>query len=424
MSPAIRILIGLGAGLAVGAALGVTKAPVTPNAIAVAGFVGGLWLDALKMTVVPLVFALLVTGISAAANASAAGGIAARSLGLFVLLLCAGAALSATVMPLLLTIFPILPAAAEALRAGAAASTTAIPPPPPLSEWLHGIIPVNAIAAASTGAMLPVVVFALFFGFAATRVIPEQRERVVEFFRALAAIMLVIVRWVLWIAPVGVFGLALAMGAQNGLTAVGALGHYILLISAMCILTGLTAYPLAVMLGRLSFRRFARAAVPAQSVAASTQSSLASLPAMVSSAETQLGLPSTVAGVTLPLAVSLYRATSPIANFAVAIYVASVYGIVLAPASLLAGAAVAVAANFAAVGISSQVSFFVTISPICLAMGVPVELLAVLIAVETIPDIFRTTANVTMDLAVATIVTRQAKHPESIHYDGEPRSVR
>lgn len=412
MSPAVRILIGLGAGLAVGAALAATRATVTPSAIAVAGFVGGLWLDALRMTVVPLVFALLVSGISAAANAAAAGGIAAQSLGLFVLLLCAGAAFSALIMPVLLTLFPILPSAAAALRAGAAASKTAIPPPPPLSEWLHGIIPVNAIAAASTGAMLPVVVFALFFGFAATRVSPEERERVVEFFRALAAIMLVIVRWVLWIAPVGVFGLALAMGAQSGLTAVGALGHYIALISAMCILTGLTAYPLAVLLGRIPVGCFARAAVPPQSVAASTQSSLASLPAMVSAAETQLALPATVAGVTLPLAVSLFRATSPVANLAVAIYVASIYGIALGPAALIAGAAVAVAANFAAVGISSQVSFFVTISPICLAMGLPVELLAVLIAVETIPDIFRTTTNVTMDLAVATIVGRQVGHSQ------------
>lgn len=413
MSPAVRILMGLGAGLAVGAALAATRATVTPSAIAVAGFVGGLWLDALRMTVVPLVFALLVSGISAAANAAAAGGIAARSLGLFVLLLCAGAAFSAIVMPLLLILFPVLPNAATALSAGAAASTTAIPPPPPLSEWLHGIIPVNAIAAASTGAMLPVVVFALFFGFAATRVSSEERERVVGFFRALAAIMLVIVRWVLWVAPVGVFGLALTMGAQSGLTAVGALGHYIAVISAMCILTGLTAYPLAVLVGRIPVGRFARAAVPPQSVAASTQSSLASLPAMVSAAETQLELPSTVAGVTLPLAVSLFRATSPVANLAVAIYVASINGVALGPAALLAGAAVAVAANFAAVGISSQVSFFVTISPICLAMGVPVELLAVLIAVETIPDIFRTTTNVTMDLAVATIVARQVKESES-----------
>jgi Na+/H+-dicarboxylate symporter len=420
MTPALRILIGLAAGLAVGAALAATEASATPQAIAVAGFVGGLWLDALRMTVVPLVFALLVSGISAAANAAAAGGIAARSLGLFILLLCAGAAFSAIMMPVLLALFPISPDAAGALRAGAAASTTAIPPPPPLSEWLHGIIPVNAIAAASTGAMLPVVVFALFFGFAATRVSSDQRERVVEFFRALAAIMLVIVRWVLWIAPLGVFGLALAMGAQTGLTAVGALGHYIALISAMCILTGLIAYLLAALLGRIPLGRFARAAIPAQSVAASTQSSLASLPAMVSSAETQLALPPTVAGVTLPLAVSLYRATSPVANFAVAIYVASVYGVTLGPASLLAGAAVAVAANFAAVGISSQVSFFVTISPICLAMGVPVELLAVLIAVETIPDIFRTTANVTMDLAVTTVVARQAKQSQPTSYDAEP----
>ena len=120
-----------------------------------------------------------------------------------------------------------------------------------------------------------------------------------------------------------------------------------------------------------------------------------------------LGIRKEEAGVVLPLAVSIFRAASAAANVAVAIYLAHLHGIPLSPGVLLLGACVAAVVSLAAVGLPAQVSFFASIGPVCLAMGVPIGILPLLLAVETFPDIFRTVGNVTADLTVARIVARR-----------------
>jgi len=147
-------------------------------------------------------------------------------------------------------------------------------------------------------------------------------------------------------------------------------------------------------------------------VAISTQSSLASLPAMLA-ATRSLGVRETVADVTLPLSVALFRATGPAMNLAVAIYVAHWLGIEVGMPAMIAGTAVAAVASYGAVSLPGQVSFFTSIAPIAFAMGVPVAPLAILIAVETIPDIFRTLGNVTWDVAVTGAVDRRAGSTDS-----------
>lgn len=412
ISPAVRTLAALAAGLAVGAALAAAQAPLTDETVAVARVVGGLWLDALRMTIIPLVFALLVNGIVAAASAASAGRVAGRSMGLFAILLVAASGLGVALGAALLWIWPIPPEAAAALRSSATGLGGAIPTAPEGSAFWQNIIPKNPIKAAAEGAILPLVIFALAFGFALTRIEGERRAGLAAMFSTLAETMLVIVGWVLWLAPLGVFALALVVSANTGLSAAAALAHYVVFISLVGLGAGLLGYPLAAIGGRIPLLRFLRAAGPAQAVAASTQSSLASLPAMLVSAR-RLELPDAVSGVTLPMAVSLFRITNPMMNIAIAVYAAGIYGIELGPTQIIAGMVMATAGNFSAVGVSSQVNFFTTVAPVLLAMGIPIELLALLIAVETIPDIFRTTSNVTMDLAVTTVVARASREPEA-----------
>jgi Na+/H+-dicarboxylate symporter len=110
----------------------------------------------------------------------------------------------------------------------------------------------------------------------------------------------------------------------------------------------------------------------------------------------------------LPLAVSVFRITSPVANLAVVLYSASLFGVELSLVQFLAGAAIAVVMSFASVGLPGQVSFFTSIVPICVVMGVPLGMLPLLLAVETIPDIFRTIGNVTADVAITAVVARNA----------------
>ncbi len=420
MSLTLRILMALVLGLAIGAGLAAFKPQWLGPSTEVAKVVGGLWLDALRMTIVPLIFSLLVTGVASAAGTLAAGGVAARTLGLFAVLLLAAALLSALVVPAILQVFPIPMEAATALRAGLG-EHPAVPGLPPIGDWLRSFVPVNPVGAAANGAIVPLVVFALVFGLAVTRIEAKSRNSLLAVLDAVVAAMLVIVRWVLWAAPAGVLALSLQVGATAGVGAAGALAHYVLVISAVCIMVTLALYPLVTLTTRIPLVQFARAAAPAQLVAFSTQSSIASLPAMVDATQKALGVPEHVSNLVLPLAVSLFRITSATANMAVAVYVAALFGVPLTPLTLGTGVIVAAIVSLAAVGLPSQVSFFTAIGPVCLAMGAPITVLPLLLAIESIPDIFRTVGNVTADIAVTAMIDRNAPRQDPGSEADHPR---
>ena len=412
-----RVLIALALGLGIGAAVQGSGVTVDPGVISGVEAVGGLWLNALQMTVVPLVFSLLVTGIAAASDAAATGRLAARSVVLFVGLVALSAALTLLLVPLVLAVWPVGAQAAQALIAGAGAAPAdgleAAAQGGGFAQWLKSLAPANPVRAAAENAVLPLVLFGAFFGFAATRLPADQRALIVNVFEAVAQIMIIIVRWVLLAAPIGVFALALVLGLRSGFGSAPALIHYILLVSGACIVTVILSYPLAVFGGRVSIARFARALVPVQAVAFSTQSSLGTLPVMVERAQDFLGIPERVAGLVLPLAVAIFRITSPVANLSVALFIAHVSGLEPSVGQMAAAGVVALAVSIGTVGLPGQVSFFASMAPICLALGVPLELLPLLLAVEVIPDIFRTLGNVSADMAVTAVL-------DDSDPDGEP----
>ncbi|NVD45062.1 dicarboxylate/amino acid:cation symporter [Qipengyuania atrilutea] len=365
--------------------------------------VGTLWLRALQMTIIPLVAALLVMGISQLAKAASAGSTARRMLLLVFVILVLGGIASVVLMPLLLEVFPI-PASAGAFLSDSAGEAQ---PVPEIAEFLKSLIAPNLFAAASETAMLPLTIFFALLALALQRIPESQRATLLAFFHALANAMLVIIGWVLWLAPAGVFALAVGVAARAGGGAFLALGHYIAVVSAMGAVILLAAYVIGIGLARIGPGRFFTALLPAQAVAISTQSSLASLPAMLDSAK-RLDIREEVAEFVLPLAVAIFRATSPAMNLAVAVYVAYLAGVELTPTALIAAVAVAFVISIGSVSLPGSISFVISIGPIALAMGVPIEPLAILVAVEMLPDIMRTLANVTMNVAVACAVDRSA----------------
>jgi len=416
----VAILTALIGGLLLGIAAAGIDAPWRDPATRTALVIGGLWLDALKMTVIPLIIALLVTGIVGSAEAARAGGLATRSILWFVVVLTASAIFGGVMMPALLALFPLPESAAEALRVGLAsvdpgATAGAVPT---AADFLRSVIPPNVIAAAAEDKILPLVVFTAIFGFAMTRIEAPKRKALAGLFDAIAATMLVIIGWVLWIAPAGVLALAFAVGAGAGAAALGAIAHYVVMISLLGLLIVIASYGIAVIFGRVPLGVFARAMVAPQAVAISTQSSLASLPAMLTAAKA-MGVRDTSADVTLPLAVALFRATGPAMNFGVAFYVAHWFGIDPSPLQMVAAIALASVMSYSAVSLPGQISFVTSIAPIALALGVPIEPLALLIAVETIPDIFRTLGNVMMDVSVTAAVDRQDQRLEISRTESE-----
>lgn len=399
--PGMLTLTGLVAGLGLGMALKGTA--VLPPLLAIAGPLGAFWLKALKMTILPLVAGLMFTGIVETAAAANAGAMARRTLGFFVGLLAASTVVGGTLMPLLLNLFP-----APVIAVPPGASATASAPLPGLADFLASLVPANVVSAAAEDAMLPVIVFTALFALATTRLAETPRRQLALLFEGLAGAMIVVIGWVLKVAPLGVFALGVSLAASGGGAAFGALAHYIVLVSSVGAVFLLTAYPLAMLGGHKPFGAFARAVLPAQVVAVSTQSSLASLPTMLASCRA-LGVRSTTAEFVLPLAVTLYRATSPAMNMGVCIYAARLAGYELTPMAIAAGGVVAFVTTFGTVSLPGTISFIASTGPIAAAMGVPLWPLGVLVAVEMLPDVMRTVANVTMDVAVTAAVDAGAE---------------
>lgn len=394
------LVLGLGGGLV----LAFVAPGVMPHVLAVAGPVGDLWLRALQATIVPLVAALVFTGVYQSMRTASAGGIAQASMGWFLLVLAFSAATALTVPTLLLMAFPVPAAAGAALRAGLGG-----PVPqglPGVAEYLQAIVPANVIDAAAQTRMLPLIVFMSVFAIATSRLEQAARSALSGLFAAIAAAMLVVIGWVLAAAPIGVFALSLAVAARSGPAAAGALAHYIVVVTASGTVVWLASYPFAALVARQPLRRFARELLPVQIFALSTQSSLASLPAMLGACE-RLGLRAATAEFVLPLAVALFRATSPAMNLGVAVYVAHWYGVPLSAGACVSGFFLAVLISLSTVSLPGTISFLASVGPIAIAMGVPVAPLALLVAVEVVPDLMRTLGNVTFDVAVVAAVNRR-----------------
>jgi Na+/H+-dicarboxylate symporter len=399
--PAGWTFVGLTAGLLAGMAL--QSGPLAAPVLAVVQPVGTLWLKALQMTILPLVSALIFIGVVQAVQAAFAGGMARRTVALFAGVLIAGALAAVVLTPLLLRAFPVPAGAAAALSEGNPAGARAAIPG--FADFLGALVPANVFEAAAAGVILPVVLFMALFALATTRLPEEPRQLLNGLFGAIAGAMMVVIGWVLALAPIGVFALAMGVAASSGAALVALLGHYIAIVSLAGLAVLLGAYLLAVFAARLGPLAFARSVAPAQAVAISTQSSLASLPAMLVACR-KLGLREASADFVLPLAVALLRATSPAMNLAVVIYVASMTGVELSPAALAAGIAVSMLAMLGSPSLPGTISFVTATGPIALAMGVPIEPLALLVAVEMLPDVMRTLGNVTMDVAVTATIDR------------------
>ena len=422
MSLTTRVLIALVAGLGLGLLVSVSGNPALVNATRWIEPLGSLFINAIRMTVIPLVVGSLVAGIASAPDTSSLGKVGLRAIVLFLVTLFVAAIVTAIVTPPLLGLFVIDPAAQASLQASATqtATTTAesVRRIPGFTQWLIDLVPTNPVRAAADAAMLPLIVFTLAFGLAVAGLKGETKATVVKVFEAVRDAALTLVQWILMAAPIGVFALALGLSARLGISAIGALAGYIVIVAVLTILLGaLMLYPMAARLGRVPLREFARAALPAQAVAFSSRSSLAALPAMIEGARERLHLPDEITSFFLPLAASVYRIGAAIGQTAGVVFIAQLYGVALGPAQLATIVLTVVATSFSVPGIPG--GSIVIMAPVLMSAGLPVEGIGILLGADTIPDMFRTTANVTGHLAVATAVgeksekreARSEKHP-------------
>ena len=266
----LALLLGLAVGLAVAAA----RQPVLSRAVGLLEPIGAIWVNAIRMTVVPLVVALLLRAVARDADASVGrmGGVSFAS---FVALHIVAVVVALVVVPPIMAGLSIDAGAAARLQAEATAATSAttdqVRALPGLGQWVASLAPANVIRAAADGAMLPLIVFTVLFGLALRRISPERRGAVLAVIDGIGSAMLEIVRWLIVLAPIGVFTLVAPLAARLGLSLAGALGYYVVAYIVAMLALALALCVAGALGGGIAPITFVRAALPAQAVAFSSR---------------------------------------------------------------------------------------------------------------------------------------------------------
>ena len=369
--------------------------------------VGRIFIASLKLLVVPLVLVSLICGMTSLGNSARMGAIAGKTIMLY--MLTTGIAVS----------LGLIGATLLSPGTGLAIDTSATYTPkaaPPLTDVLVNIFPSNPFSAMAKGEMLQVIVFALLVGFALTRS-GEAGQRISAWFRDMEAVVMRMVGILIELAPWGVFALLVKLFATMGFTTILNLAAYFLTLSGILLLHGLVVYPLLLRtltglnptILLLKMRRV-------WAFAFSTASSGATLPVTLRTVEARLGVPKSVAGFSIPLGATINMDGTAIMQGVATVFIAQVYGIDLTATQLLM---VIMTATLASIGTAAVPGVgLITLSLVLQQAGLPVEGVALIIGVDRLLDMIRTTVNVTGDATVSTIVAyREGQLNEAIYND-------
>jgi Na+/H+-dicarboxylate symporter len=401
----VAILIGLIAGLALGL---IASATGSPALLAIAEGVaplGTVFMRAIQMVVIPLVAVTVFVGVARLGDVRKLGRLGGFSLGFIWLTTIPAILIGMGLMGLTVRFAPVveLPPAAEATA----------PELPGITDFLVNLVPGNPFEAAANGALLPMIVFTVLVAAAAGTLARERREHLIQLGESLSDVFIKLVHWVLRIAPIGVFGLAAPVTARTGLAMLQSLGVFIAtVVAGLFLFMALVLLPAVRYLGGIELGRFIRGTLGTYSLGFSTTSSVATLPMMLEEADQNLHLSPGVSRLVLPLAASLNRCGSALFQGASVVFLASLYGIPF-PVSAMAGALLAtflVSLTIAPVPSASVM----TMVPALAELGVPVSGLGILLAIDRIPDMFRTGTNVIGDVAAAAVVDGMLGDEDSV----------
>jgi proton glutamate symport protein len=406
MSLTNRVLLGLVTGFFLGLELAGSTSAAAAGLLAVMAPIGTIFINLIRMTVIPLVASMLIASVGSLAASGALGRAGARAAIVAMAMLTVTAVATVLIATPALARIQIDQGAALALR-GPATSATAYAAPaavPALGQWFVDLVSPNVVKAAADGAMLPVIVFAVLFGVALAGVTAERRDPVLRVTQGIADAMQRLVSGILELAPFGVFALAVPLASKLGLAAAGAVLAYIALVVLLTVLAAaVLLYPVGIVAGGMSPRAFVSFCAPAQAVAFASRSSLAALPAMVESGE-RANLPPVVSRFIVPLAASVFRIGAAVAMPVGVLFLARLYGATLSPQQLASVVFTVILSSFAVPGVPG--GSIIAMVPVLTAVDLPVDGIGILLAVDTIPDMFRTTANVTGSLTLAAILRR------------------
>lgn len=401
-----QIAIALGAAVVAGTLWG-----DVPWFIQACSFVGELFINALKMIIIPLILGAIVSGMAALAG----GGKLGR-MGLHTMLFYMGSGLAAILVGLF-WVDVLQPGVVDGKPAGAMLGLSADAQKVAASMESKGwgelakvvqmMLPPNIIAAAAEGQMLGIVCFALLFGYFAARLSPDTGPTQHRFWRGVYEVMVAITGLVMRFAPIGVFGLVTRVVAQTGLDAVMPLATFFLAVILGLLTHALVTLPLVLRLvARVSPVRHFQAMAPALLTAFSTSSSAATLPVTLDCIEKRAGVPPRVSGFVLPVGANINTDGSALYECVAAMFIAQAYGVNLDFATQFLVVVIALLTSLGVAGIPA--ASLIAIVIILGAVGVPAEGIGLILAVDRVLDMSRTTVNVLGDSVATVTVARLA----------------
>ncbi len=411
-----KISIGLVLGVAVGAAVNVLDLADTAawrdGALPLLSFVGAAFIRAITMIVIPLVVASLLTGVASLGDIRKLGRIGGKTVAYYLLTTAVAITIGLTLALLVRPGSRIDPASRDALAlefTGEAAGKVALAAEKPgVWDVLLNMIPNNPVAAAAEGNLLPLIVFVIIFGAAITLLIPERRDPILTFFAGVNDASMVVIDWIMKLAPYAVFALIASVISRFGINVLQSLAIYSGVVIAGLALHAFGTYgTLVALLARMNPLDFFRRIRNVPLIAFSTSSSNATLPVTIETAEEELGVSNSVASFVLPLGATINMDGTALYQGVATVFIAQVYGVTLGVEQLLTIVLTATLASIGAAGVPSAgiITLILVLQSVGLA-GQAAAGIALILGVDRILDMIRTAVNVTGDLSAAAFVAR------------------
>jgi Na+/H+-dicarboxylate symporter len=389
------IALGLILGLCVGLGAAATQNPILQSIARESAPLGKIFINAIRMIVIPLVVTIIFASIARLGDIRKLGKIGGKTLGFYWLTLLPAILLGMGIMGLGTRFVP------EMTMPAAGAIT--VPKLQSITDFIVSLVPSNIFESAAKGAILPLIVFTALFAAAAGTLAVEQRDRMITAAEDISAALIKLVWWILLVAPIGVFGLIAPATAQMGWSVIQSLGVFIVCVAiGLGLYVGLVYVPILLIKAKVKPIAFFKGLAGAVTIAFSTTSTATAIPVTREEVTKNFGVTETIADLLVPLGASMYRPGSALFQGAAIVFLAHLYGVPLALGALgaILFATFLVSLTVAPVPSSSVV----TMAPALEAVGVPAAGLALILGVDRIPDMMRSSVNVMGQAATAVLI--------------------
>lgn len=394
------IALGLFLGLLVGLGAAATDSPLLHAIARESAPLGKLFINAIKMIVIPLVVSVIFASVARLGDIRKLGKIGGMTLAFYWITLIPAIILGMAVMAFGLRFTPEINMPEV--------ESASIPKLQSITDFIVSLVPPNPFAAAADGAILPLIVFTALFAAAAGTLAEERRERMITAAEDVSETLIKLVWWILYTAPIGIFGLIAPATALLGWGLIQSLGVFIICVFiALIIFVALIYLPALFFAAKMGPKTFFKGTMGAASVAFSTTSTAAAIPVSLEESTKNLGVSETVADLLIPLGASMYRPGSALFQGAAIVFLAHIYNV---PVALGAAGAVIFATFLVSLTVAPvPSSSVVTMAPALDAIGVPVAGLAFMLGIDRIPDMMRSCVNVLGQISAAVLIDKQQK---------------